>query len=141
MASYVLLFVCVVAAVCVSGASCLPFKEEFTEEAKRLEADLRKLGCEPKPVLVNIMEELGPLDPLADKNFYPQVLSVNRCFKKCSFCGIPRYGMFNEKECLPQPQGVVNRPVTVSFLEGNEEDKVIHVDEHTACECRYEHTW
>lgn len=104
---------------------------------ERQREDLVKLGCEPKPMLVNILEELDPLDPLADKNFFPKVVSVKRCLKTCSFCGFPLFGILNEKECLPDPQGIAKLPVALSFNDGNEESTIIDIDEHRLCVCSH----
>lgn len=123
MAHSTLLVVCLAAAVGVSGVSCKLTNDQIDA--------LRKLGCEPRPVVVDIKKELGSADDRADREFYPHVVVVKRCLMQCSFCGTPELGV-PEEECLPT--GSRKYTVDLSFA-GIQKRESIEVEEHTACDC------
>lgn len=140
MAHSTLVVLCLSAAMFVSGVSCLPTNDQTEKEMQKQRSGLRKLGCKPRPVVVNIVKELGPYNPLADRDFFPHVVAVKRCLKECSFCGTPEMGI-PTKVCLPT--GTRNYTVVLSFMDspkhvlfrGSPERQSIVVEEHTSCDC------
>ena len=137
MARFVFLVICM-ALPSLFSVSCLPGELDTRSILIKQQKDLRNLKCEPKPVLVTIKNELHPKDDLADKDYYPVVVSVNRCLKDCSFCGTSVLTGELDRICKPDPKGIVDRPVVLLVL--GEGKQNITVKEHTVCRCMYEET-
>lgn len=99
--------------------------------------ELKSLSCSPKPGLVTIRNELQSHDYLLDEVFFPQVMSVSRCWESCSFCGNHHLGV-SKGRCLPDPATIVKRPYLVFyFKEGKKVYRRVWLTEHTSCRCSW----
>lgn len=127
------------ATVCFSGVSCAPKKTKNLEEQKMLKQqkiDLDKMKCEPKLSVVQVEGELEFHDPLADEDFFPKVVAINRCSEAFSFCGNAAMGM-PVGEC--QPVKIKKRRISASYIKGSQMvSQEVLVNEHMACECKSE---
>lgn len=111
----------------------LPLTDE--EKINLQENKLRSIECEPKPVVEKIVRYLEYHDDLADREHYPEVITVNRCLENSSFCGDPRFGK-SYGPCLPDPGAIKQLSVSVFYNEGRKKIfKEVLVPEHTACKC------
>ncbi|KAG0728932.1 hypothetical protein GWK47_031402 [Chionoecetes opilio] len=97
--------------------------------------ELKALSCQPKPGKVTIRNELKYHDSLIDETFYPEVVSVSRCWETCSFCGNIHLGV-RKGRCLPDPESIVKRPYYVFYFTGNKRVfRRVMLTEHTSCKC------
>ena len=111
------------------SASCSP--RSISNEVQQLQ----QLECEPKLAAVNVVDHLGKVNELADKEFFPQVVAINRCLPECSFCGYPRRGVSNEP-CLPDEDAIEQRKIVAFYFDGGEKKfSEVNVPEHTDCKC------
>lgn len=131
------------AAVVFPGVTCAPAEtvletndvEDFRQQLHLQHEELKSLSCSPKPGKVTIRDELQYHDYLLDETFFPQTVSVSRCWEACSFCGNHRMGV-SKGRCLPNPETIVKRPYTVFyFKEGKKVYRKVWLTEHESCEC------
>lgn len=123
-------------AVLLHVVLCLSFVlSSIQDPIRKQRHDLKKLGCEPKAMAVRIADYLNFSDSLADKVYFPKVVSVHRCLENLSFCGQSRFGIVTGR-CKAHANDTENRPFYVIYRERNEEivQKVL-IPEHKACVC------
>ncbi|MPC33141.1 hypothetical protein E2C01_026484 [Portunus trituberculatus] len=124
-------FVISMAAACLASVSCLPSDRNTYLMLKNQKEALEKLKCEPKAVWVTIESQLEFHDDLADKDFFPMVVSVKRCLEECSFCGNAALGV-PSKKC--KPKDIVDRDIVVKLpYDEQESSRFITIKEHKSC--------
>lgn len=117
----------------VSVTPTPPLTDE--EKINMQEEKLRSMVCEPKNAVVRIDHYLPYHDELADRAYFPTVVTVKRCLENNSFCGNPRLGL-STGHCQPDPKAIKLQPFTVYYYEGRKKMyEEVHVPEHTACMC------
>ncbi|XP_037799094.1 uncharacterized protein LOC119594109 [Penaeus monodon] len=93
--------------------------------------NLRRLGCQPTVISVDVLDLLGPRDDLQDKDFSPKKLTVRRCLPSRSFCEAKGH------RCVPSEGGVRKKKYAVEFPEkGENQTRWRETWEEVACECR-----
>ncbi|XP_047484372.1 uncharacterized protein LOC125036050 [Penaeus chinensis] len=93
--------------------------------------NLRRLGCQPTVISVDVLGLLGPRDDLQDKDFSPKKLTVRRCLASQSFCEAKGHS------CFPTEDGVRKKKYAVEFQEkGKNQTRWRETWEEVACECR-----
>lgn len=109
--------------------------EDYRQQLHLQHEELKSLSCSPRPGKVNIRDELQFHDYLLDETFFPEIVSVSRCWESCSFCGNHRLGM-SKGRCLPDPERIQKRQYVVYYIkEGKKVYRKVWLTEHTACRC------
>lgn len=131
----------VAVAVMVAAAAGLPAtvveenEVDYRHHLKVQHEELKALSCQPRPGKVNIRNELQFTDYLLDETFFPEVVSVSRCWESCTFCGNLHTGQ-PKGRCLPHPDGIVKRPFYVYYFKNDERVfRRVLLTEHTSCQC------
>lgn len=108
---------------------------EHRQQLHLQQEELKSLSCSPKPGKVTIRNELEYHDYLLDEDFFPEVVSVNRCWETCSFCGNHRLGI-TKGRCLPDPESISKRPYLVFYFKDNKKiHRKVWLTEHGSCRC------
>lgn len=129
------------ATVCLSRVSCAPNKKNMEERELFIQqkTDLDKLKCKPVLSIVRLEGELEFHDSLADEDFFPRVVAINRCSGASSFCGNAAMGVPKGK-C--QPVKIQKRKALAFYIKGSETiSQEVLVNEHIACACSQDETY